>query len=488
MKALGILIALCTVAWAGTLRFEDYFIDKTMRIDYLHIGHAEMELIVIDRIYQSGIWAGSRTNLIDQFNNGRYYTKVYGQSDGELIYSRGNDSYFGEYKLSDDGLKKTVKSYHESVLIPSPKSPVRLVIEHRKKDNTLETIFETVIDPSDWRIIREEPGDPAVIVEKVVEHGDPHTTLDLVILGEGYTTRQTEKFRRDLRRAADILLAAEPYHSYQQDLNIFGVLKPSRESGCDEPEAAIYKSTSLGATFNSLGSERYLLTEDNRSMRDIAGHVPYDAVIIMVNHSRYGGGGIYNSFCTFTSDNQWCDYILVHELGHSFAGLADEYYTSSTAYNDFYPRGIEPVEPNITALLDPTRMKWKDLLSPGIQLPTPWEKQEFDHSDSLWQIKRAAMNEAIRQLKLNRADQALIDSAIAEYDRTDWERGLQTQAYLKNCKAFGQVGAFEGAGYCSEGLYRPMIDCIMFSKGKKPYCQVCQHAVLKTIRHYLETE
>jgi len=144
------------------------------------------------------------------------------------------------------------------------------------------------------------------------------------------------------------------------------VYKPSEDSGVDEPGANIYRNTVMNCTFNSLGSDRYLLTEDNKAVRDLAAFVPYDALYIMVNHSRYGGGGIYNLYCTFTTGNQYKDFLFIHEFGHSFAGLADEYYTSSTAYNDFYPRGVEPVELNITALTDPQNVKWKNHLTPGI--------------------------------------------------------------------------------------------------------------------------
>lgn len=488
MRIILLVIVLCGAGYAGSIRFDDFFIDKTMRIDYHHIGHVEMEMITIDQIYRYGIWAGSRTQLIDPFNYGRYYVKVYNQTDSQLIYSRGFDSYFGEYKLSDDGIRKVIKSYDESALIPYPKSGILLVIENRKKDNSLEKIFETVIDPADWRIIKEEPQNPGIIVEKIVQNGNPHQKVDLAILGEGYTVQQIDNFRSDLKRISDILFHREPYLSHQKDFNIYGVLQPSQASGCDEPEATIYKTTSLNTTFNSLGSERYLLTEDNRTMRDIASYVPYDAVIIMVNHSRYGGGGIYNSFCTFTINNQWSEYILIHELGHSFAGLADEYYTSSTAYNDFYPRGIEPVEPNITALLNPATIKWQDILSPGLKIPTPWEKKEFDRTDSIWQKQRQKMNDEIRQLKLNRTDHAQIDSAISIYNLKDKERGVQTDAYLQKCKHYGKVGVFEGAGYSAQGLYRPMIDCIMFSKGNKPYCKVCEQAINYTIRRYQETD
>jgi len=256
------------------------------------------------------------------------------------------------------------------------------------------------------------------------------------------------------------------------------------DSGIDEPRAGYYKHTSLNATFNSLGSERYLLTEDNRAVRDIAAVVPYDAICIMVNHNRYGGGGIYNLFCTFTTDNQWSDYLLVHEFGHSFAGLADEYYTSETVYSDFYPQGVEPLEANITALLDKSSIKWKPFLTPGIEIPTPWEKESFDKMDLKWQKQRRELNNKTARLKRMNAQNEQIKEAEHEYAEKDRQHANNVSDYMKKSKYVGKVGAFEGAGYASRGLYRPMLDCIMFSKGNKPFCKVCAAAISDVIRIY----
>jgi hypothetical protein len=267
---------------------------------------------------------------------------------------------------------------------------------------------------------------------------------------------------------------------------VYGVLKPSVESGTDLPMHNIFKNTVLSTTFNSLGSERYLLTEDNKTMRDLAAYVPYDAIYIMVNHDRYGGGGIYNLFCTFTSDNQFQDYLFLHEFGHSFAGLADEYYTSDVSYNEFYPEGVEPVEPNITRLLDPQNIKWKNLTADKIELPTPWEKEDFDKMDLKWQAERRALNDKVSELTRSRADEKVIEKMKAEYDAKDREHAGVVDRYLKSSKFHGKVGAYEGAGYASKGLYRSMLDCIMFSKGTKPFCKVCESAIEKVINFYAE--
>ncbi|RKY53654.1 MAG: peptidase M64, partial [Candidatus Neomarinimicrobiota bacterium] len=169
---------------------------------------------------------------------------------------------------------------------------------------------------------------------------------------------------------------------------------------------------------------------------------------------KYGGGGIFNlCSCCYIHDDEkeqswWPNYVFVHEFGHAFAGLADEYYSSAVAYNEFYPPGVEPWEPNITALLDPENLKWKKLVEPDIPIPTPWNKEKYDK--------------------------------IPRSQSKDKEALLHKQEY------WGKVGAFKGAGYASEGLYRPYLDCRMFSKSLTGFCPVCSDAIVKMIRFYSE--
>jgi len=262
------------------------------------------------------------------------------------------------------------------------------------------------------------------------------------------------------------------------------VFKPSEESGTDLPGADIFVDTVLNTSFWTLGSERYLMTEDNKSMRDLAAHVPYDAIYIQVNHPRYGGGGIYNQYCTYTTDNQFAKYLFVHEFGHSFTGLADEYFTSDVSYTDFYKPTVEPIEPNITALLDPESIKWKHLLSDGIEVPTPWNKKEFDEMSYEWLKERNRLNTYISELKRNREPESEIAASEEEYAVKDKKQSEIVDEYLQNNKYWNKLAAFEGAGYQATGLYRPMLDCIMFSKGDKPFCKVCEAAIENVIEHY----
>lgn len=468
-----------------SLNFDDYFVDKTMRLDYFHIGDAKEEWITVDQVYEQGTWAGSQRNLVDNFDNGRYYAKIYDSSSGQLIFSKGFDSYFGEYKTTNQALKGIKRAYHETILIPYPKKNIRFTLEVRNRENILLPLFSQEIDPSSVSIIKENL-DKKVKIFEIRKNGSPHEKIDIAFIAEGYTSEEEEKVEADFKRFTEIFFNHEPYRTYKDRFNIYGVFKPSEESGCDEPRPGIFKNTALNATFNSLGSERYLLTEDNRSLRDIAAHVPYDTLFIMINHKRYGGGGIYNLYCTFTVDNQWYEYLFLHEFGHSFAGLADEYYTSSVAYNEFYPRGVEPAEPNITALLDPKSLKWKDSLTPYIEIPTPWKKEGFDKMDLAYQKIRREINEKIARMKREKAPQTEVEKIEQESDRLSRDHAKNVDDYFSKSRFRDKVGVFEGAGYSAKGLYRPMLDCLMFTKGKKPFCKICEQAVVRVIKYYSE--
>ena len=460
--------------------FDRYFTHGTLRIDYFHTGNATSEVVVIDTTYTYDHWAGSKVSLIDALDYGAYYHKIYDKNSGELIYSRGFDSYFKEYQVSTPAIEGNVKQFHESAIVPMPKSSVIFALEKRSKSGAMDEIYRTEVDP---HTALAAPKDHEISVFTSLNSGDPAVTADIAIIGEGYTEREIEKFQSDLTRFTGYFFRAEPCRSHKDKFNIRGVLKPSRDSGIDEPRAGIDKQTAVNASFNTMGSERYVLTEDNKSLRDIAGHAPYDALYIMVNHSRYGGGGIYNFYCVYTSDNIDSDYLMVHEFGHSFFGLADEYYTSSTAYNDFYTADSEPSEPNITALTDPQRVKWRHLVTPGLEIPTPWAKRAYDSLDLIWQQERSELNDQIAALQKEQAPDAVITAAKAHYDKRSTERNTEVQQYLEGSPYASQVGAFEGAGYASTGLYRPSINCIMFTRANY-FCRVCQEAMVEIIDVY----
>jgi hypothetical protein len=479
-------LALAPAAVASPLDdFADRFHDETLRIDFHHSGDAVDEQIAIDQVYRQGAWAGSRVHLIDDLDLGRYYVRVHDAESGDLVFSRGFDSYFGEYQTTGPAQDGVWRTYHETVLVPCPRREVDVSFWVRDAELQLREIHRVRLDP-DAVTIRREPLDRDVIVVDAHLGGDPHRCVDVAILGEGYTQDQIEAFRTDVAHFAGVMLNHEPYRSRADRFNIRGVLKVSQDTGCDEPTRGVFARTPLGCTFNSLGSERYLLTEDNRAVRDVAAHVPYDALYIMVNTDRYGGGGIYNAFNTFTSGNQWSDYVFLHEFGHHFAGLADEYYTSQIAYSDFYPRDREPLEPNITILADPARLKWRGLVTPGLALPTPWEKEGYDALDAAYQTRRAEINRRIGELMRGGGDPEEIARLKQEGEDLSRDHQHEADQYLAASRFAGSVGAFEGAGYCSEGMFRAELDCIMFSKGIKPFCAACRRHLVRVIARYGE--
>lgn len=478
-----ILVPLLTPAQTP---FERDFEDATMRVDYVHIGNAREEWIAIDRVYRTDIWAGSRTHLVDTFNNGKYYAKVYRDGTDELIYSHGFNSIFGEYVTTGPAIKGQKRSFHESALIPWPKKPIRFVVERRQRDNTLVPVFQQRIDPDDVNIIRDVmPND--VRVHHLPGHtGSPHTSLDICIVADGYAENEEEKAKKDALHFAETLLNTAPFNRYEDRIVMSLAFQPSQDSGVSMPTRGIYKRTAAGSSFNALDLPRYMLTEDNRNFRDIAGVVPYDIAVVMVNSDRYGGGGIYNFFCTFTADNNRRDYLWLHEFGHAFGGLADEYYSSNVSYEEFYPTGVEPVEPNITALLDRDNLKWKDLLTPGIALPTDWEKDKYDGASVDYQKKRAELDSKIADMIREGSDKAEIEKLKQQAAELSTQNAERSREFIEKHPLREAVGAFEGAGYMSEGLYRPQLDCIMFSTGVKPYCKVCEQAIDKRIKWFLE--
>ncbi|MBN2425792.1 MAG: peptidase M64 [Calditrichaceae bacterium] len=480
-----IMLILSTVVFAAAGEFDKYFTGQTMRIDYVHVGDNDEEWVAIDHIYKEGEWAGTRKNMIDPHNNGKYFIKVYEVKSGNLIFSRGFNSYFGEYQTTAKAINGIKRAYHESAVIPFPIDSILFTLEVRDKYNKLNPVFSSVIDPNSVDIIEEKP-DPEIVVVRQVINGTPQDKVDLAFIGEGYTKSELDSFKAHLAYFTNVFLNQEPFKTYKDRFNIYGVLKYSAESGIDEPTHHSFKNTAVGASFNSMGSPRYVLTEENKALHDIASAVPYDALLIMINHDRYGGGGIYNFFLTFTTGNIWKEYVMVHEFGHSFAGLADEYYSSSTAYEEFYPPGVEPVEPNITALLDPQNLKWQGLVEEGTPIPTPWNKEAYDKAGEAYNKKRAEYNKKIAELKKNGAPEKTIKAIEEEANLHSKKNQALRDSLMTASPYWGKTGAFEGAGYISTGFYRPQIDCIMFSQGIKDYCPVCRQAIVEMIKYYTE--
>ncbi len=472
MRRLWILIGFwgTAVAWLGAQEhpFSTFFSDHTLRVDYYHAGTAAREEIVLEALYRLEGWPGSRVNLIDTLNRGHYLLRVFDHRTQQLIYSRGFSTLFNEWQTTEEAKNGGRKIIHETVRVPFPKRPILVEIVSRDKKNRFtQIIFSGVIDPKDGSI-RAERRDSNVRVHPLLENGAPEKHVDVVIIGEGFRAEEWEGFVGRARALVDTLFTLSPFKEYRSRFNVYAIMVPSPESGTDDPRAGVFKQTPLNTSFNTFGLQRYLMTYDNRRLQDIASAVPYDAIMILVNTRKYGGGGVYNLYACTAAFHQWTPYVFVHEFGHSFAGLGDEYYTSRVAYSEFYPKGTEPWEPNLTALLHPPQVKWQRLVTPGIPIPTPWGKETYDRLNDEFGKKLSEW----RRRKVSGEKMKILSRKY----RQKIERFFEEHPYQ------GAVGAFEGAGYASQGLYRPALDCIMFSRTLKGFDPVCADAIEQVIR------
>jgi len=467
IAAMLTLLTLPGIVSAGD--FEKYFSDRTLRVDYHHSGSGGTESFSLDQLHEEGPWAGSLVNLVDTLNLGEYMVRVYERAGARLIFSRGFSSMFNEWQSTDEALAGIFRTFHESVRMPMPLAPVQFTICRRDKQMDFHEVFSAVIDPTSPVAVHREKPVLQFPASALVKKGDPHEKVDIVIVGDGYTAGEMSRFRSDAKHFNDVMFSTEPFRSRVDDFNVWLVEAASGESGIDKPDKNIWKSTPLGTTYNTFGSARYILTTENRALRDVLAAVPYDFILILVNDDRYGGGGIYNLYttCYARSDKpgmEWQrDYVYVHEFGHSFGGLGDEYYSSQVSYNDFYPRGVEPWEPNLTALVRGGKPKWTPMVSPGTAIPTPWAKEEYD---SLGRERG----------KLDRLADDYYEKREPFYERQN--------AILGDPGLKGVVGAFEGAGYVPEGIYRPSVDCRMFSLSLVDFDPVCTRAIHRVIDFY----
>lgn len=448
--------------------YDVSFTSRTMRVDYFHTGGLGSEIVSLDRTVDDGEWAGSRTRLLDDTNLGKYRFEVSDQASGRPLYSRGFASIYGEWETTAD-VRTMHRTFHESLRFPWPKAAVRISLQKRQEDQSFKEVWTTAIDPNS-RFVNRAPIEPAGQVWTVFESGPPSKKVDLVIIGDGYTAAERDKFHRDVQRLCEALFAVEPFKSRRGDFNVRAIDLAAAKSGVHRVRGNAHRRTALSTEFNIFDSERYMLTLDNRALRDIASAAPYEVVEILANDQTYGGGGIFNDHATASVDSAYSTYVFIHEFAHHFAALGDEYYTSDVAYETGAATHPEPWEPNITALHDPATLKWRDLVAPATPLPTPWEKAEYEKKGREFQQRR-------RELRERNAPEAEMNALFKEQET--WEK-----AFLGSQKFAGRVGAFEGASYETKGLYRSEADCIMFTRNPVGFCRVCRRGIERIIDLY----
>lgn len=401
--------------------FKKYFQENSLRFDFILAGSFENVQIYPQELRKEPYWGGSKKNLIEPFNYGSYRYNVYDLKSGILLFSKGFSTLFQEWQTTDEA-KKTTRAYYHTAIFPFPKNKVQLDLEERQWNGIFKTIYSTEINPNDYHIKNENIA--GFKVDNILISGKPEKKVDIAILAEGYTAYEKNKFIDDVNRLINHFFEEPPFKTERNKFNIRTIFVASPESGTDMPREGIFKNTFFNSTFNTFDLPRYLTSSDIKNIYDAASMVPYDQVFLLVNSERYGGGGFYNYLSVCSSDNELSDNIFLHEFGHSFAGLGDEYYTSDVAYDEFYNLDIEPWEPNLTTLVN-FKVKWKEMLNDSIPIPTPRKWKYHSHT-----------------------------------------------------------GVFEGGGYISKRMYSPMMDCKMKSNEAKHFCPVCQKAIKNVIDFY----
>lgn len=424
MKKIFYIISFIPLVMFSQNNFEQNFQNKALRFDYFHIGDFQNEKFVFDEMKMEPYYAGSKINLIDTFYYGNHFFKVFDENSDELIFSRGFSSLFQEWQSTAEA-SSIERSFEETIIMPFPKNSVRLEIYSRDKNQNNEFVrkFQFIIDPGNYFISQEK--EPAIATLKLLDSGSPEENLDIAFIPDGYTTAELGDFVKKVNELTDYLFEYEPFTSYKNKINIWAILAPSQESGTDIPGDSVWVNTQLHSSFYTFNSERYLMTTSIKKVRDVAGVVPYDQIMILVNTDKYGGGAIYNYYSMTCANHPATPMVFVHEFGHGFAGLADEYGNDPT-YIDYYPEGVEPWEANITTLADFDK-KWKNLVDDDTPIPTPEEEQYYS-----------------------------------------------------------KIGVFEGAGYVSEGVYRSTYNSVMRTLSSKEFNLVSRKAIEGLIKFYSE--
>ena len=414
-KTLVFLFALAfpLLSRAQNINFEQYFLDEgSLRMDVFQCGTSDSSHYVFERFILEPHFGGSKVNLIDPFNFGTNRVKVIDAQTNTLIYSRGYNTLFREWQTTEEATRME-RCYEESVSVPLPRNEAYIILEIRNFNGEFEEVFSKLYEPNEMFNTTEQRY--VFPVYDVMVNGTPESKVDIVILPEGYTADEMPQFQQHCQNLVNVFAQQEPFASHIGDFNFRAVLAPSEESGIDIPASHTWVRTILNAHFYTFYIDRYCTTRNYFSVKDVAANAPYDQIYILVNSNQYGGGGFYNFYSMSTAGNMSSSSVIVHEFGHAFAGLADEYEEPDSPLGLLYNLNVEPWEANLTTLVD-FESKWADLVAPNIPIPTPNTNQ---------------------------------------YNNT--------------------VGAFEGGGYLTEDMYRPQRNCMM--RNYAPFCAVCNRTI-----------
>ena len=408
--------------------------DRTLRVDYIFSGTDKTQEIALDEMSCFDGWAGRRVNPNGVPVRGNGQITMSDMSSGKVLYRQSFSTLFQEWQTTEEATRLR-KAFENVFLLPMPSAPAEIKVElYDFKGNVSASLIHTA-DPSDILIRHIDPVAPPH--RYILQSGTPEEKIDVAVVAEGYTADESELFYEDARKAVEAILAHKPFDTYADRFNFVAVALQSEDSGVSVPGEGVWKKTALGSHFNTFYMDRYLTTLRLRQMHDALCGVPYEHIVILANTDTYGGGGIYNSYTLTTAHHRAFEPVVVHEFGHSFAGLADEYYYDDQFVEYYYPDS-EPWEQNITTLFD-FESKWDDMLPRFVAVPTPQVE------GNVWDmIKNGKSSESI-------------------------------------------VGVYEGAGYQSKGVYRPFPDCRMKTNQAAGFCPVCQRAIARIIEFYTES-
>ncbi|RGR17799.1 peptidase M64 [Bacteroides stercoris] len=421
-----ILFLLCLIAVASTRAqvFADHFADKTLRVDYIFNGNASGQAICLDGVSALPTWAGRKHHLAELPLQGNGQIVMRNAASGKTIYTTSFSSLFQEW-LETDEARNVTKGFENTFLLPYPLQPVEIEITLLDPRRNVRASMKHIVHPND--VLIEQKGNSHITPHKYLLHNDsPEKCIDVAILAEGYTLQEMQTFYEDADIACKSIFDHEPFKSMKKRFNVVAVASPSTDSGVSVPRLNEWKHTAFGSHFSTFYSDRYLTTSRVKAIHDALAGIPYEHIIILANTEEYGGGGIYNSYTLTTAHHPMFRPVVVHEFGHSFGGLADEYFYDNDVMTDTYPLDIEPWEQNISTQVD-FAAKWKDMLSENTPVPTPAEVSE-------------------------------------NYP----------------------TGVYEGGGYSAKGIFRPAENCRMRTNEYPAFCPVCQRALRRIIEFYTE--
>ena len=421
-KLLFCLFAVLGIQSLSAQMFDTNFEDSTLRIDYTFAGNADVQYVALNNLSSTEGWWGRRTNLDSVPLKGNGDLTLY-DAEGKVIYKTSFSSLFQEWITTPEA-KDITQSFEFTLLVPMPreKATAELVL----RDNTgKESRLKHTINPNDV-LIRDRSKTEALPHRYLHRGGDSKEAIDVVILAEGYTAEEMALFMADAQIATDEILSYEPFKSHKEKFNFIAVESVSKDTNVSVPQEGAWRETAVGSNFMTFYMERYLTSGNVYAMYDLATNIPCEHFIILANTDTYGGGGIYNSYTLTTAHHPAFRPVVVHEFGHSFGGLGDEYFYEGNLDNDeMHSLQHEPWEPNITTLVD-FESKWADMVESDIEIPTK-----------------------------------------------------VTEERSKNYT----VGVYEGGGYRSKGIYRPVDVCRMRNNVADRFCPVCERAIERVILH-----